>query len=337
MENKLRKYIQKILQESLNTEDIPEDIPIKKDLKFTETSRGSHHGQQDLTAYATIEGIVVGYVEYSIFQNEIHIEMIEVVEEQKRQGIATKLFHFIRLKNSGMKIIPGYSTEEGSKFYNAYKSKKLKEDINVPINVGDTVLGGRFKNKKIIIKDIGKSDKGDITINDKPLLKVRIPKKINEEKLTCLYIHGLGAEISDDIKNSLSKYNLIYPKINYDKTTKPYYQCLEILNKDKVDFIIGHSIGGVMGYYLAKETNIPALLLCPAFGDEYKVLTSKLVKDNNPKIVVIIGKKDDEVDNKKVKSTLENQPNCVIKELNIGHDITEKNLILFADGFVENL
>ena len=54
------------------------------------------------------------------------------------------------------------------------------EDINVPINVGDTVLGGKFKNKKIKVKDIDKNEKGDITINDKPLLRVRIPKEVNE-------------------------------------------------------------------------------------------------------------------------------------------------------------
>lgn len=65
--------------------------------------------------------------------------------------------------------------------YNLMKKKfNVDEDINVPINVGDTVLGGRFKNKKIKIKDIGKNDKGDITINGKPLLKVRINSKINE-------------------------------------------------------------------------------------------------------------------------------------------------------------
>jgi len=50
----------------------------------------------------------------------------------------------------------------------------LKEDIKVPINVGDIVLGGKFKNKKIKVKDIGKNAKGDITINGKPLLKYRI-------------------------------------------------------------------------------------------------------------------------------------------------------------------
>ena len=50
----------------------------------------------------------------------------------------------------------------------------IKEDINIPINVGDTVLGGKFKNKRIVVKTIGKNEKGDITINGKPLLKVRI-------------------------------------------------------------------------------------------------------------------------------------------------------------------
>jgi len=51
------------------------------------------------------------------------------------------------------------------------------EDIVIPIKVGDTIMGGRFKNKKVIVKKIGKNKKGDITINDKPLLKFRIIKE----------------------------------------------------------------------------------------------------------------------------------------------------------------
>jgi len=35
-------------------------------------------------------------------------------------------------------------------------------------------LGGKFKNKRIVVKSIGKNEKGDITINGKPLLKFRI-------------------------------------------------------------------------------------------------------------------------------------------------------------------
>lgn len=55
--------------------------------------------------------------------------------------------------------------------------KTYIEKISIDIEVGDTVLGGRFKNKKILVKKIGKNKKGDITINDKPLLKFRLIKE----------------------------------------------------------------------------------------------------------------------------------------------------------------
>ena len=57
------------------------------------------------------------------------------------------------------------------------------EDITIPVNIGDTVLGGKFKNKKIVVKKIGKNDKGDITINDKSILRIRIlEEQPNEDK-----------------------------------------------------------------------------------------------------------------------------------------------------------
>ena len=68
---------------------------------------------------------------------------------------------------------------EYRKFINMMKKKtKAKnENITIPIKVGDTVLGGKFKNKRIVVKSIGKNDKGDITINGRPLLKFRIVKE----------------------------------------------------------------------------------------------------------------------------------------------------------------
>lgn len=50
---------------------------------------------------------------------------------------------------------------------------EFNENIKIPISVGDTVLGGKFKNKRIVVKSIGKNEKGDITINGRPLLKYR--------------------------------------------------------------------------------------------------------------------------------------------------------------------
>ena len=53
----------------------------------------------------------------------------------------------------------------------------LKEDIKIPIKVGDTVKMGRFKNKKVKIKTIKWNEKGDLLFNGRPALKFRLPKK----------------------------------------------------------------------------------------------------------------------------------------------------------------
>lgn len=69
---------------------------------------------------------------------------------------------------------------------------KLSEIIKVPIEIGDTVLGGKFKNKRIVVKSIGKNDKGDITINNKPMMKFRL---LNKDEGTCGYsIDGKGGD-----------------------------------------------------------------------------------------------------------------------------------------------
>jgi hypothetical protein len=55
--------------------------------------------------------------------------------------------------------------------------EQLTEMIKLDIKVGDTIMGGKFKNKKVVVKTIEKNDKGDITINGKPLLRFRIIKE----------------------------------------------------------------------------------------------------------------------------------------------------------------
>jgi len=155
-------------------------------------------------------------------------------------------------------------------------------------------------------------------------------------KLTCLYIHGLGAKVDNKIKEALSDYKVLYPEIDYNGTTEPYYKCLDILEKYKVDFIIGHSIGGVMAYWLAKEKNVPALLLCPAFGDDYKVYVSKSVKRNTPKMKAVIGTLDEEVSSKEVEKVLDRQPNCEIVKFKTDHDISKSNLESFTKQFVKD-
>ena len=59
--------------------------------------------------------------------------------------------------------------------------KIISEVIEIPIEVGDEILGGKFLNKKTIVKKIGKNEKGDFTVNGKPLLRFRIKKETNKK------------------------------------------------------------------------------------------------------------------------------------------------------------
>ena len=83
----------------------------------------------------------------------------------------------------------GLETNYLSLLYQKEVRDTYLEKIEVPIEIGDTVLGGRFKNKKVVVKKIGKNKKGDITVNDKPLLKFRLVKESLEEDVNYYFKH----------------------------------------------------------------------------------------------------------------------------------------------------
>ena len=60
--------------------------------------------------------------------------------------------------------------------------------INIDISVGDQILVGRFKNKKIEVKDIGVDKHGGPTINGRSILKIRKMKSPNEGREAVNYI-----------------------------------------------------------------------------------------------------------------------------------------------------
>jgi len=62
------------------------------------------------------------------------------------------------------------------------KPTTLKEDINLPINIGDTVMMGRFKNKPVVVKSVNFNDKGDLLINGRSAARFRIPPKEDSEQ-----------------------------------------------------------------------------------------------------------------------------------------------------------
>ena len=61
--------------------------------------------------------------------------------------------------------------------YGRINKQIYTEDINIDVDKGDTVLMGKFKNKKVVVKDIGKDDYGMPTINGKKAATFRLGDK----------------------------------------------------------------------------------------------------------------------------------------------------------------
>ena len=58
----------------------------------------------------------------------------------------------------------------------------MNEAISLDIEVGDVILGGKYKNKRMEVKEIGTDELGQPTVNGKPILKFRIEKHLPDEK-----------------------------------------------------------------------------------------------------------------------------------------------------------
>ena len=61
--------------------------------------------------------------------------------------------------------------------YGRINKEIYNEDINIDVDKGDTVLMGKFKNKKVVVKDFGKDDHGMPTINGKVATTFRMGDK----------------------------------------------------------------------------------------------------------------------------------------------------------------
>lgn len=60
--------------------------------------------------------------------------------------------------------------------------------IKLNIKVGDTILTGKWKNKKVVVKSISTDEYGNPIINGNiQILKIRIPKLYMKEQITKLH------------------------------------------------------------------------------------------------------------------------------------------------------
>ncbi len=60
--------------------------------------------------------------------------------------------------------------------------KIIAEAIELDLEKGDVILTGRFKNKRTVVKSIGKDDLGQPTVNGMKALNFRIEKLMPKSK-----------------------------------------------------------------------------------------------------------------------------------------------------------
>ena len=123
-----------------------------------------------------------------------------------------------------------------------YQYHPVQEAINLPVEIGDTILMGKFKNKRVVIKSIDFNDKGDLLINGRPALKFRMIKEFFEnlnmkniiKEATTTYTSG-GAAVDDghtfgfgDIDN--------YANINDIQARKLGFKIVDFIMKTPTDY-----------------------------------------------------------------------------------------------------
>ena len=121
----------------------------------------------------------------------------------------------------------------------------ITEDINIPVNVGDTILVGKFKNKKMKIKDIGEDDHGMPTINGRKATTFRILQSPDEEVVSEFDIPSPSrGGVNKNKTNKMSGYKQIENELNSHMENVVYSiisndDSAHNLNESKIKKVIG--------------------------------------------------------------------------------------------------
>lgn len=170
------------------------------------------------------------------------------------------------------------------------------------------------------------------------LLLTEVEKK---SKLKILYLHGLGSNPDNDhtiMLEPMAKF--IVPKLDYRKR-KLFNDLSALIDKEKPNAIIGHSLGGFLAYHLSVEFNLPCLLFNPAFHDpdsDKQSLPTDIEnqKNSSSNNYAIVGTKDNIVPTKNQIKFLK-KTNFKIKKLDIDHDIPDDVKYNEVKEFIDKL
>ena len=193
--------------------------------------------------------------------------------------------------------------------------KSLNEMIKLDIKVGDTLMGGKFKNKKVVVKTIGKNDKGDITINGKPLLRFRMLKEnveIPEDKIVEVFKKWL--------------YNN-YPNISHLEVTRKKDHYLHPSRFKDIPLVIVHYTESEDGGYATWQPNYRSWLVIDIVEKWNKITGGS---------IPITGSDYDKIDHKNVKILVDAEEFSEDEEESINESVNPKMANLF-DKYIKKI
>lgn len=160
-----------------------------------------------------------------------------------------------------------------------------------------------------------------------------------------LYIHGLDSSPLPEKLQILHDLglDLVASHTDYRHTPDAYNQLLDLAKINDVHFIIGSSLGGLIGSHIANQLKIPCLLFNPAFNfNKFKLALPQTSFENCPLRMVVLGATDDVVDHEKTIQFLEsNQINAnqqlIVVSRWLGHQIDLRTFKSSVAWAIQNL
>ena len=202
---------------------------------------------------------ILGYVQYSVYNNHAYVQMIEVKESMRRKGVATALMQ--SLYSDYKKVNWGMTTDDGTKFKKAY-SNNINEDLDKPDITQDQ---WRTVSKLNMVNDI--RHYGDLIHLE---LTDRWGNAIYIGNVTYdALVERVGKTIADIIKHKLDTHE---PQVYY-------YEIYNILNKYRKFFKQDDSklylqakehFGTTSNPKLAGYLNVDGSLLDFSWGQGYR-------------------------------------------------------------------
>jgi GNAT superfamily N-acetyltransferase len=95
----------------------------EENIKFTEELTAAYSGQKNFRLSARINGEEIGYLEYSLFRDEVYINYIYVDKRFRSKSIGKKLVLFLQSQYPKTEIDWGMLTGQGVKLQSSLKGK----------------------------------------------------------------------------------------------------------------------------------------------------------------------------------------------------------------------